>query len=277
MSYEHCSNSADFTFFCFDSLFRLIPLIHSLFVQPSTMGRMPDDHPAERAASTHSLHSLDDDLPPPYTDEPIPVPPTTTPSNVTSFQPLRLVESAYALPGKTDVRPHDSTAVTFAPILSRDSDELHRIMRRQMKLPMRPLLSVRGTHTVSSKSHDKKDQQSTVTDFDFQLDLAETMLTGWEGHRLHTNWVAVDVVKDDDNRSAYRGGILRSRTYKAPARRRAVVVTDDSEDSDALLESGRIDHSDTDHHVDYLLSAENDADLKLWCERFCDDPAPVKS
>ena len=104
-----------------------------------------------------------------------------------------------------------------------------------------------------------------MTDFEFKLDLAETMLTGWEGGPMHVNWMEVEILTDEDLKPAYRGGILRSRTYKPPKSRQAIALTDDS---DALLGQD----ADADGQLNKLQSA-----LKLWCERFCQDPAPVKS
>ncbi|KAJ5591613.1 uncharacterized protein N7459_001982 [Penicillium hispanicum] len=231
------------------------------------------DLPAGRAASTHSLQSLDDDLPPPYTDEPDHIN-VAAPPRSTVPRPLRLIDSAYGLPGATDIRRHDAVAVTLAPILSRSSDDLYHTIRGQMKLPMRPLLSIRGSHSETSKSSNQKQKSKhTVTDFDFHLDLAETMLTGWEGQPTLINWMMTDVIKDGDERPAYRGGILRSRAYKPPAQRRTLVP---SEDNEALLDSGP-DAADANAEHGNPQESDVNADLKLWCQRFCDDPAPVKS
>ncbi|KAJ5086737.1 hypothetical protein NUU61_008044 [Penicillium alfredii] len=235
------------------------------------MGRLnQDDLPG---ASSHSLYSLDsDDLPPPYTDEPSLDAAPAIQHPAPSFLPLRLVDSAYILPGTTDIKPHDTRAVTLAPILSRNSDELFRAIRSQMKLPLRPLLGVRGTHTESS--HDRKEKRNqTVTDFEFQLDLAETMLTGWEGDPLCQNWMEIAVIRDGDDKPAFRGGILRSRTYKAPASR---SVASHAEDSEAAL-LGSDTAVDTGDQRDSPALARVKADLQMWCERFCLDPSPVKS
>lgn len=226
------------------------------------MGRL------QHASSSHSLHSLDDDAPPPYTDDPElivapvqpvqhfqPVQPVQPPQ---SIRPLRLIDSAYYLPGGKD-------SLSLEPALSSNSDELYNVLRLQIKLPPRPLLSIHGTHTETSNDQ-KKEKSNTVTDFQFRLDLAETMLTGWEGGYMVTNWREVEVLSDEDLRPAYRGGILRSRTYKPPKSRAAISLTGDS---DALL--GR-DNADEQNN-----SSPDARNLQMWCERFCSDPASVKS
>ncbi|KAJ5637331.1 hypothetical protein N7490_007210 [Penicillium lividum] len=235
------------------------------------MGRISkDDRPD--AASSHSLHSIDD-LPPPYTDEPDFIPPVSSsnPAQSIAHLPLplhlRLVDSAYLLPG-CDLKASDKRAISIAPSLSRNRNELFYAIRRQMKLPPRPLLWIKGTHSESTNDGKKKGS-NTVTDFEFKLDLAETMLTGWEGEpQGNWRWSEEEVLNDGDYKPAFRGGRLKSRTYKAPRHSRSFA-----EDSDALLVSDEgLDADDADERP-----TSNDVNLKLWCERFCNDPSPVKS
>ncbi|QQK48300.1 Peptidoglycan-binding Lysin subgroup [Penicillium digitatum] len=233
------------------------------------MGRL--HHADPPASSSHSLHSLDD-APPPYTDDPEPIlasiqhaqsiQPVQPPP---SIRPLRLIDSAYVLPGGNDVKPHDKVSLTLEPTLSTDSDELYEAIRRQIKLPPRPLLYIHGTHTESSNDN-KNEKNNTCTDFKFKLDLAETMLTGWEGGSMDANWRETDILADEDLTPAYRGGILRSRTYKPPKSRAAISL---AEDSDALLP--RDDAYEQDN------ASPEVQNLWMWCQRFCRDPASVKS
>lgn len=230
------------------------------------MGRLPADLPA---SSSVSLHTIDnDDLPPPYSDEPE-FPAAPAPQH--TFQPLRLSDSAYHIPGAKSFTVCDARIVTYAPQLSHNSDELFRVIRRQMKLPLRPLLGVQGTHTESSNDGKKK-TSNNVTDFSFQLDLAETMLRGWD-ESLALNWMETGVVKDDDEQRAFRGGILRSRRYKPRAARTKAISLDDS---DAALLESEADVLDGEDAENASLS-EQEADLQMWCKRFCSDPAPVRS
>jgi hypothetical protein len=224
------------------------------------MGRAPDD---TTASSSVSLHTINDDLPPPYTDEPEF---RSAPAPQPTFQPLRLSDSAYHVPGAKEFSVTDDRIVTYAPQLSQNSDELFRVIRKQMRLPLRPLLGVQGTHTETSNDGKKKTSKS-VTDFCFHLDLAETMLQGWDG-QLGLNWMQIAVIQDGDEQKAFRGGIVRSRRYKPRKARSRAISLDDSDA--ALLEP------ETDV-VDGAVLSEQEEDLKMWCERFCKDPAPVKS
>lgn len=142
------------------------------------------------------------------------------------------------------------------------SDQLFDAISTQIKLPPRPLLYIQGTHRESSKN--KKDKNNTVTDFEFRLDLAESLLTGWEDGRAEDNWMRLEILNDEDQKSAYRGGILPSRNYKPP-KQSAVHL---SEDSDALLGGEQTGNQD---------QSFAEKSLRLWCQRFCHDPAPVKS
>ncbi|KAJ5286977.1 hypothetical protein N7478_002663 [Penicillium angulare] len=234
------------------------------------MGRLHKDDRPDTAASSHSLHSIDDDLPPPYTDEPNIGPSSHTSTSGTAPLPihLRLVDSAYILPDST-IKADDKCAISLAPTLSRNSNELFHAIRRQMKLPPRPLIYVKGTHT-ESKSNAKKGANNSVTDFEFKLDLAETMLTGWEGEsQMGIKWVEEEVLTDEDHKPAFRGGRFKSRTYVANSLR-----APHSEDSDALLASDSVLGADD---APEQPSTNNEAQLKMWCERFCNDPSTVKS
>ncbi|KAJ5160369.1 uncharacterized protein N7482_007373 [Penicillium canariense] len=237
------------------------------------MGRTHRDDLAD-ATSSHSLHSMND---PTLDSIPSQSTPVLFPSGPTpSFRPLRLVDAAYALPGSNGIHSHDTRVVTLSPSLSRNTNELFHVIRRQLKLPVRPMLHVRGTHTETSNDGKQK-KSNTVTDFDFRLDLAETVLRGWEGGPLHANWMELDVIRDGDDISAYRGGIMRSRAYKAPA---SGPVVGHAMDSDAALLGPDVEAGvdvDDQEEGEHPAVADIDADLKLWCERFCLDPSPVKS
>ncbi|KAJ5128309.1 hypothetical protein N7448_002027 [Penicillium atrosanguineum] len=205
---------------------------------------------------------------PPYTDEPEF---STAPAPQPTFQPLRLSDSAYNIPGAKSFTVADARIVSYAPSLSQNSDELFRVIRRQMKLPLRPLLGIQGTHTESGNDGKKK-TTNNVTDFRFHLDLAETMLRGWEGP-LDVNWMQTEVVQDGDEQKTFRGGIVQSRQYK-PRKSHAKSVSLD--DSDAALLESEADVMDGVEEGGAVLS-EQEEHLKMWCERFCSDPAPVKS
>ncbi|CAI7654025.1 unnamed protein product [Penicillium manginii] len=257
------------------------------------MGRFndrPDDLPA---SSSHSLHTLDpdeindiDEQPPPYTDDPELGPsqiiPSQAPQNGRFIRPLALVDSAYILPGATEIKAEDKRAATTSAILSQDAGVLYRAIRRQMKLPPRPILSVTGSHTESTKDSNNKTTTSSVTDFQFQLDLAETMLTGWEGISADgiANWFSAYVNKDEDDILAHRGGRLRSKVYKAPQpKKQGAIALEDESDARLIgpdAETDTIEDLDPNDRDHYVLKFIDD-DLKMWCERYIADPAPVKS
>lgn len=224
------------------------------------MGRFQDN-----PSSSHSLHSIDD-APPPYDDGPEsflePSEPVRT-EPPARIQPLRLIDSAYYLTGSKGIKPHDKVSFSLATELSQDCDRLFDTISTQIKLPPRPLLYIQGTHTESSNNKKEKNN-NTVTDFEFRLDLAESLLTGWEDGRAEHNWMRLEILNDEDQKSAYRGGILRSRNYKPPKQGAAHL----SEDSDALLGEQTRDQQD---------QPVAEKSLRLWCQRFCHDPAPVKS
>lgn len=248
-------------------------------------------HHADPPASSHSLHSLG--TPPPYTDGPGPLPapvqhaqpiqhaqpaqpikpiqpiqPIQSVQSVqppTSTQPLCLINSAYVLPGAKHVRPSNKVSHTLEPSLSSNPNELYDVIRRQLKLPPRPLLCIHGTHTVSTNDN-KKDEYDIYTDFCFRLDLAETMLTGWERSSKDTYWRETEILTDEDLKPAYRGGILCSRTYKPPKSGAAYSLTGDSD--------ANLSRDVADEEFNTSPEAKN---LMMWCERFCLDPASVKS
>ncbi|KAJ5232812.1 hypothetical protein N7468_005768 [Penicillium chermesinum] len=242
------------------------------------------DHPD--GASTHSLHSIDpeDDLPPPYTDDPeVPVIPGPLAAQPPGLVPLQIVDSAYALPDSVNCSS-DKHVYSTAPYLSQNSASLFSLALRQIRLPPRPLLYIRGTHT-ETRHHDNKKESSTVEDFSFKLDLAETLLTGWQDSQsaIGAGWKQVHVIEDEDNLPAYRGGRLRSRTYKFPKSRNTALVADSETGTEAEAETGLLSNEPSDpNSADSVLNItcagyRADRNLRLWCERFCEDPAPVKS
>lgn len=243
------------------------------------MGRPHNADRPNESSSSHSLHSIDpgDDLPPPYTDEPS-LPqvaygiPQALPPIPTS---LEIVDSAYALPDTTGNKSTDKVVFTTNPTLSRNSNALYDVARRQIRLPPRPLLYISGSHSESNSNGDKKGSNK-VTDFHFKLDLAETLLTGWErnGNTDGNMWSQVSVISDDHDALAYRGTRMPSRTYNAPKSRAIALPTDG--DEEALLASDSVDNPADD---DGVFNPVNKPirDLKRWCDRYCEDPSIVKS
>lgn len=92
------------------------------------------------------------------------------------------------------------------------------------------------------------------------------MLTGWEGGRLRVNWVEIDVIQDGGGIFAYR-----VRTYKAPKVRWVLDHVVDSRNTETGINA---DDQEEEEHAPFVNIKGG---LKLWCERFCLDPSPVKS
>ncbi|KAJ5565787.1 hypothetical protein N7535_007425 [Penicillium sp. DV-2018c] len=215
----------------------------------------------EGASSSHSPKTPDE-APPPYSENTEPG--CQSHPRIRRNRALQIYDSDYALPGGT-INPYAKVAVALTPQLSTDPEGLYKAIRRQIKLPPRPLLGIHGWHTETYYGKGKKEKVNYVTDFFCELDLAETMLTGWEDGRQVSNWMVVKINTDEDLEKAYRGGFLRSRTYKARKRRGASL----DEASDAAISHCGADEPDN--------GIPGSQVLRLWCERFCHDPAPVKS
>jgi hypothetical protein len=219
------------------------------------------------AASAHSLDVLnDDDLPPSYAE-------------AAGDVPTRRIDSAdYTISGERhaySIFPSvwKTKTVTVDATLSQSSTNLYRVISRQMKLPPRPQLVVYGSHTETKHNHaNNRKESDKVVDFHFRLDLAETLLKGWEEDQSESPWHVVRVISDDDGQKAYRGGIFRSRTWKRTNVRRA----GEQEIGNYAEEEGLIEPEQEEQDRN-AGSSPDEAHLRTWCERFCNDPAPVKS
>lgn len=140
-----------------------------------------------------------------------------------------------------------------------------------MNLPPRPLLDIHGFYRVASKDPSKK-YEGYVTDFYLALDLAETMLTGWE-RNSSSKFRHFEVVWDGDDVLAYRGGLWKSRTYK-PSMISWIFGSSDGSDAEILESGTELETGPIAEQEDRFV---HDANLRMWCERFCADPSPLKS
>lgn len=203
----------------------------------------------------------------------------------------RLIDADYTVPGgrraqsvKNSTR--NTRVVTLDPSLSRYDAELTALIAQQIRLPPRPQLTINGSHTESSNNNkDNKKQSNTVTDFDFRLDLAETLLCGWENPEMN-QWHTVRISDDCDGIKTYRGTRTKTLKWKGSkgAKNASLVRTDqqsqdspqdDLEDSPLYRDEEQgANHDEADH--DRLMS-EGHGSLLQWCQRFCNDPSPVKS
>ncbi|KAL4773276.1 major facilitator superfamily domain-containing protein [Aspergillus nidulans var. acristatus] len=172
---------------------------------------------------------------------------------------------AYEIPGQQtyqSIRPTQrfSGSVTLDPSYSSDPRMLESLIESQTRLPPRPCLSIHGSHRETRRSGNETKNEN-VTDFDFRIDLTRTILR-WgrnEASGPSVRWSYTTVVSDHDGQKAYRGGRIRSRAGKAKPGR---IALGDGVEGERLME---------------LESQEDYPGIRGWCERFCSDPAPVKS
>ncbi|PWY82090.1 hypothetical protein BO70DRAFT_336440 [Aspergillus heteromorphus CBS 117.55] len=171
----------------------------------------------------------------------------------------------------------DPSSVLLTPALSHDASALHDLLVHQARIPPHPYLNVRGSHTETRRDDTrKKDESETVIDFNFRIDLSGYMVrdepppitdddydTGVEVDP-QDGWRVLGIVRDHDGQKAYRGGRTRSETWTGHTRTKR--------SPSRQLEAGPESES-----AELVPPDENGPGLMGWCERFCEDPAPVKS
>jgi len=215
-----------------------------------------------RPVSDDPFHAQDeDDLPPSYTDD---VDASASDAPIV-LEPGPLLDTEYTIPNSGNCfDPKQSKVVTLVPEFSQCEHALYDLIKGQAALPPRPYLVIKGSHTEATPDG-KESKKETVVDFDFQLDLVRTLLKGWDDdHELPLPWHEVVVVSDHDGTRTFRGGRCRSRTWKPKKQTRRRNV-----DREAFI----------DGEQETLVPATHSqqSDLLAWCERFCKDPAAVKS
>ncbi|KAF3483590.1 uncharacterized protein GIQ15_02914 [Arthroderma uncinatum] len=227
-------------------------------------------------AQKRSAISLHDQRPiEPYSDEPSDDPPAYTDANATDVSALpdivtteRYIYNPYPdISGGRLVDTlsrRESYVVTLSPEYSTDPECLYDNIFQQALIAPTVLISVKGTHSVKERDGNNKKSSSTVTDFDFRIETRGTILpiSSYRVDRdpqfdFYRTW---NVVRDDIEQSAYRGGRFKSKSskrYKAPV--------GDLEQAHML----RADQPPT--------TEGHQATLKQWCQRFCEDKSGVKS
>ncbi|KAL2818734.1 hypothetical protein BDW59DRAFT_165395 [Aspergillus cavernicola] len=187
---------------------------------------------------------------------------TQTPIEPYRDDPLSPPATAYNIPGHQNwnsIRPKKRTAgaVSLDPSLSSDTATLESFVESQTCLPPRPCLIINGTHRESRKSGNETKTEN-VTDFDFRIDLTRTILRWGQDEQHPTErWAYTTVVSDYDGQKAYRGGRFPTRSKKGGR-----IALPESDEGERLMD---------------LENGEDIPGIKGWCERFCNDPAPVKS
>ncbi|GBF66405.1 hypothetical protein TMEN_9125 [Trichophyton mentagrophytes] len=228
--------------------------------------------------SKRSAISLHDQQPvEPYTDEPSDEPPAYTDaipgssSQVQASLPDLSTPGAYINPykevtGSRVVKTYsgrESYLVSVHPEYTNTPSALYNAIYDQACVAPTVLISVTGTHTVKQRDG-KKDSSSKVTDFDFRIETRGTILPmssyDLTRHPLFDFYSELNVVRDNDGQSAYRGGRFKSKSSKkyksAGAGDLEQAVTDDEQtEAETSLESM----------------------LQEWCTRYCEDKCGVKS
>ncbi|RDW67435.1 uncharacterized protein DSM5745_09301 [Aspergillus mulundensis] len=216
--------------------------------------------PQATATNPSSASSLPDELPS-YDEVTQPIEPYRDAEQENHLSPP---PNAYHIPGQqryNSIRPAQrfSGSVTLDPDYSRHAETLERFIEAQTRLPPRPCLSVHGTHKESRRSGNETKTEN-VTDFDFRIDLTRTILR-WGRNELSgpsERWSYTTVVSDTDGQKAYRGGRIKARSGKKTGR----IALGEGDEGERLMD---------------LENQEDYPGVKGWCERFCNDPAPVKS
>ncbi|KAA8645420.1 hypothetical protein EYZ11_011799 [Aspergillus tanneri] len=210
------------------------------------------------------------DLPPPYEQA------VTAPSSSSAFPTT--APAPVPIPGNSpyhSISPEarNSNQVTLSPELSQDASALHALITRQADIPPCPLLSVRGTHTISrSENHGRKHRRRNVTDFDFKIDLTRYVVGN--NHDDDT-WHELHVARDSDGEKKYRGGRFPSTRWRGHCccSRQQRIRLPSPEDGEEHM--GLVGRSEGDLEPSSSPGAE--PGLIGWCERFCEDPGQVKS
>ncbi|KAJ5825800.1 hypothetical protein N7474_002938 [Penicillium riverlandense] len=149
---------------------------------------------------------------------------------------------------------------TLSPSLTDSPRSLYRLIAQQAQLPPRQYVHIEGYRATGTGK-----DRVFETQFDFSLDLTPTLLDLSDDNR---EWHELRVVRDRDGQEAFRGGMFPS--LEEPSRLKGLVTN--------LQEYGNQELEDQS-----LLGAASDGSnegipsLMGWCERFCRDPAPVRS
>ncbi|CAI7572404.1 unnamed protein product [Penicillium bialowiezense] len=150
---------------------------------------------------------------------------------------------------------------TLHPSLSNDPHALFRFISDQHKVPPQQYVSIKG---LKDKANDSTHKEVA---FDFKLDLTPTLLRLGESD---SDWHELQITRDGDGKKAYRGGPVPSLEWEQPSgqgnRHKAIDLEGNDDLEDQTLLDANLDGSN-----------EGNSNLMTWCERFCHDPAGVKS
>jgi hypothetical protein len=178
-----------------------------------------------------------------------------------SHNEIRSPPSDHVVPGARSYhsiysRKRQSGIVTLSPVLAQNHGELHQLLTQQASVPPRPCLRVEG-HRTEIQRDAQGTRRKPVIDFDFKLDLTRGLFPCADPG----DWSELHVVRDGDNQKAFRGGRWPSRSRRETKPKGRVDL--EQADQTLLGSAGEL--------------SEDSLALMGWCERFCGDPARVKS
>lgn len=204
-----------------------------------------------------------DDNPPAYSDIEDPTP-TTLHTREATGTAVWEVGSYHATGGKVICSSNGSYTITQEPIYSTGPNELFFLIATQARLPPNVSVAVTGTHTVAT-SRDGKKSHDTVTDFDFHIDGTNSILPPLTREEIRGDYFdqffrELSVIDDEDDMKAYRGSCIKRK--KAA---RGKFPTLDLEEQPSTL------------GTQYFPPKKYYKDLYMWCHRFCEDKALLKS
>lgn len=152
---------------------------------------------------------------------------------------------------------------TLSSSLSKCPSDLYRLISTQAQLPARQYIHIKG-----SKSKGEE------WEFNFTLDLTSTLLQLGEGRK---EWHELRIAGEGDEgapsrgKRPSRGGRISTHAYEEPSHRPNSREAADLEEGNG----GSEDHTLLDADAD--CSPKSNPNLMDWCERYCRDPAWVKS
>ncbi|MCJ1464818.1 hypothetical protein MMC07_003432 [Pseudocyphellaria aurata] len=178
------------------SFFSTIPLRNQVTLDD-------DENPGESSAvsSFITLHNHvppEDDEPPAYTDcfAATPIPPRG-PDTQRSFPPSSTEDHDISY-RKTQNNRKGSTTTVLSRVMSSDPSRLQDFIASEARLMPNPTVRIMGIHTETDY-RDKREESTTVTDFDITVSLANLLVSPWRRTRVVGNGVMT-----------YRGGRMRS-------------------------------------------------------------------
>lgn len=163
-----------------------------------------------------------------------------------------------SIPSDRETRSNEYFPLYIDQTIADEPHALYRLIRQQAQLPPRILLSVKV----------RKSKEDATTEFNFILDLTPTV---FRNDSTDSEWNEFKVLRDGDGVEAYRGGCTTSLRWKHGSRLRGLREQLDLENGNGEIEIQNL------LGMNETGSNEEASALMAWCERFCRDPAGIKT